>query len=1060
MIIHMLSIYMKRIHACSCLPAILCLSLFQGSALPKTERPAKSQNAFVCGTSAARSRDAHARARYGISRDALRAGQDGKRRLLATEPVALISDIGDVAVMEDDGTLITEPNAFDLRLRAFRFEPVDGESYRVIASDASFDPSGGTSLALTDDDASLQSLGFPFTFFGEVYDSVYVNSDGNLTFGESDTAHTARDLGRFSYGPPRIGPYFADLDPERGKVSVLRGEGTILFVWDAVPRYESGGTTEFNSFSVRLWSNGNIDFTFGEKLLAAESVVGISPGSGRGGISALNYADDLPTQSLGGTIAEVFSDTFVVSESFLARRFLATHPDDFDHLNIFLDFDYDLGGGAYAYELNIKNEISGIGLPLDDESAAYGSKGRLRSLLNMGTLTGFGRYPSDPNQVFLGTNSTMGIMGQESGHRWLAFTPFQDGAATSLAILGRDDAHWSFFLDSDGSVMEGNDIEDRGAALGSQRFKTIAATNTYSLLDQYIMGLIGPDQVGGMFLVENPIGTAFRAWSNPLVGATFGGTRKEIGIESIVAANGPREPASYAAPKVFRQAFILLARKGQPPAQSQVEKVQRIRDAWVQFFNEQTGGQGWIVTDLQRTPGTTPAAMVFPYFQGNRNRTTGIAMANWGATATDVLFTAYDNAGKALSAPDGILNPRMLTIPPASQVALFAEQIHGLSLEDPRNGWIRAESTSSQITGFFLDGDVEQTLMDGAVGAGPTTPSIYFTRIAGGLNQRTLINIVNPGEKQTTVTLTLYGQEGKAVAVSQRILSGRGRLAEELTSLFPEMSAAGQGGFVTAVSEVGVIGYEYVELASAIYSLPAQTAGKSERIYSAQFASGKAGSLRYFTDLNLLNTSSESRTAEVLLVGSDGAPILAPVNPARLTIPAGGQRQARGESLFGLPDALLAEGLVEGSLVIRANGPGIAGDVLFGDPVAGRFMASLPLEANPASDIMLSHVAQGFAGGTKPYFTGLAIYNPNADGALVTIDVFSETGVKTGSATISLPSGNRIAKTLPELVPSITEQARGYIRLSTGGIPIVAFELFGDQTVDFLAAVPPQPILP
>ena len=151
---------------------------------------------------------------------------------------------------------------------------------------------------------------------------------------------------------------------------------------------------------------------------------------------------------------------------------------------------------------------------------------------------------------------------------------------------------------------------------------------------------------------------------------------------------------------------------------------------------------------------------------------------------------------------------------------------------------------------------------------------------------------------------------------------------------------------------------------------------------------------------------------------------------------------------------------MQGSLTISCDGPGVLGDVTFGDPVSQRFVASLPYEVAPSANIVLSQVAQGMAGGTKPYFTGVAIYNPNPTGVVVTIDVFSEQGDKTGTAALSLSGGNRISRTLPELVPAITNQARGYIRLTADGGPIVAFELFGDQTLDFLAAVPPQPINP
>ena len=122
----------------------------------------------------------------------------------------------------------------------------------------------------------------------------------------------------------------------------------------------------------------------------------------------------------------------------------------------------------------------------------------LRSLVMMDWL---GKYPDDPAQKFLGENNTVSVIGQESGHRWLAFMDFRDrNGARSDLLLGRDQAHWSFFFDSDASVMEGNDIED----LGGGSFRTAAAVSRYSLLDQYAMGLVRDVEVPPFFYVENP----------------------------------------------------------------------------------------------------------------------------------------------------------------------------------------------------------------------------------------------------------------------------------------------------------------------------------------------------------------------------------------------------------------------------------------------------------------------------------------------------------------------------------------------------------------------------
>ena len=56
-------------------------------------------------------------------------------------------------------------------------------------------------------------------------------------------------------------------------------------------------------------------------------------------------------------------------------------------------------------------------------------------------------------------------------------------------------------MDSDASVMEGNDIED----LGGGAFRTAATVQRYSRLDQYAMGYVTESQVPGILLRRGPV---------------------------------------------------------------------------------------------------------------------------------------------------------------------------------------------------------------------------------------------------------------------------------------------------------------------------------------------------------------------------------------------------------------------------------------------------------------------------------------------------------------------------------------------------------------------------
>jgi hypothetical protein len=250
---------------------------------------------------------------------------------------------------------------------------------------------------------------------------------------------------------------------------------------------------------------------------------------------------------------------------------------------------------AFAYEVTVANDIRGLGIDIYDSSRTFGSAGRLRSMVMMDSVA---KYPANPQEVFLGENSTVSVIGQEAGHRWLAFLEFRDaGGKRSNAILGRDLAHWSFFADSDGSVMEGNDIED----LGGGSFRTVGAVSRFSALDQYAMGLRDAADVPKFFYVENPtnIQPTQKADSAPKIGVTFSGTRRAVLMQDIVAVMGQRQPAAAPSPRVHTQAFIHLVSAGKETDAANVVKLDRIRREWEAFFLKATDGRMRVETRLK-----------------------------------------------------------------------------------------------------------------------------------------------------------------------------------------------------------------------------------------------------------------------------------------------------------------------------------------------------------------------------------------------------------------------------------------------------------------------------
>jgi hypothetical protein len=364
------------------------------------------------------------------------------------------------------------------------------------------------------------------------------------------------------------------------------------------------------------------------------------------------------------------------------------------------------------------------------------------------------------------------------------------------------------------------------------------------------------------------------------------------------------------------------------------------------------------------------------------------------------------------------------------------------------------------VTGLFLEGDADASLLDGALVGGQTLRDFYFTRIQSGLEDsfyRTTLEVINPGATSAALEFTFFDEFGGVRAIARRTLSPRGRVAEEVASLFS--SAPGPGGYIRVTSDAGVVGYQSVRGGSAVYAVPGQAPSAGTRLYSAQFASGGTGAIQYFTDLNLINTGTQTRSVEITLVANNGTPVAAPRNPVSLTLAPGRQIRSRGDFLFGLADAVSARTLTEGSIVVKSDGPGVIGDSLLGDVISEGFLAALPLETEGAPDLVFSQVVQGSSDGGRPYFTGVALYNPNSHDVRVILDVMDKNGTKRGSAALDLRAGERVSRTLPQLITDLTGHIRGYMRITATG-PIVAGELIGDQMLQFLTAVRPQRISP
>src|SRR5262249_31681494 len=120
---------------------------------------------------------------------------------LSADRLGATRDVGQIAVIEDDGSIVLPNNPFDITNTVLHLAPAGLGSYTLTRQTGALNSSVGNPLSLTDDASQQVSFPFQFSFFGSNYTSAFVNSDGNITFGAGDSASTDRSVSRFNSGP-------------------------------------------------------------------------------------------------------------------------------------------------------------------------------------------------------------------------------------------------------------------------------------------------------------------------------------------------------------------------------------------------------------------------------------------------------------------------------------------------------------------------------------------------------------------------------------------------------------------------------------------------------------------------------------------------------------------------------------------------------------------------------------------------------------------------------------------------------------------------------------------
>ena len=529
------------------------------------------------------------------------ANQQQVQKGLKSQAAGLDYVYDNVWVIEDDGTLtLSGTNLFDTDLTQHKYTNNGGGVHTITVNPYSFDATLGTLIAPGDDGAVLVTLPFAFPYAGTTFTQMYVSGNGAVSFGAVMNPNGFFDPNDFYSATPKIAPYYLDLDESAGGDVRVRGDATQYIVtWISVREYGSFAT---NTFQLVLFPSGSFTVTYngiGSNVTAGTPItVGYNPG-GSPTLEQISFSSGLPHVSTPD--AAVFEQFYsypdpLVDEVALFSRFYSEFPDDFFQLVFFTNFTQTMAG--FANELNIKNDVTGIGLNNFDGSGQYGSAGKLESRCNMANIDQW--TSADPAaRVYGKGNNFLTIMGQESGHRWGAFVFFDQGGGASDLLLGRSNAHWSYYADVDHSSLEGGDW----VSTGGSNYMCPTTIDYFSELDEYLFGLRTPNEVKAFFYISSIANNTVNARSvgTPLMGSTATGAFVGVTVEDVIAAEGARTPLEANEEHDLRQGFIFLIKQGTTPTQAQLDKVAGFRRAWEPYFEKSCDGRLSCNTSLTAT---------------------------------------------------------------------------------------------------------------------------------------------------------------------------------------------------------------------------------------------------------------------------------------------------------------------------------------------------------------------------------------------------------------------------------------------------------------------------
>ncbi|MGQ0814073.1 MAG: hypothetical protein ACT4O1_06360 [Gemmatimonadota bacterium] len=220
------------------------------------------------------------------------------------------------------------------------------------------------------------------------------------------------------------------------------------------------------------------------------------------------------------------------------RAFYERFSDEYDFIGVV----EPVRSARPPFYINVRNDVSGIGLTRFDNGATYGSAARLEGIV---------QYPDDVDFDPARTDNL-----HELGHRWMNYL--------NHPLLAPSEPHWPLsslavgiigWTDPATGELVSMPFDFTRQGDGTYLVRVSEPPRTFNDVELYLMGLLPPDSVRPqlVFADQNQ-----RAQLRP--NGVLRGRVDSLSINDIIASDGARVPAAATAPRDFRMATIVLSR--------------------------------------------------------------------------------------------------------------------------------------------------------------------------------------------------------------------------------------------------------------------------------------------------------------------------------------------------------------------------------------------------------------------------------------------------------------------------------------------------------------------